>query len=66
MTKGNWKPQLKSGTAYDEVNSGLQKMIRRGKEREALILAQEMLPVRTSAWRTLSSFLRLTRSAQAT
>jgi hypothetical protein len=42
MTKGNWKPQLKSGTAYDEVNSGLQKMIRRGKEREALILAQEM------------------------
>jgi hypothetical protein len=42
MTKGNWKPQLKSGTPYDEVNSGLQKMIRRGKEREALILAQEM------------------------
>jgi MgsA AAA+ ATPase C terminal len=42
MAKGNWKPQLKSGTPYDEVNSGLQKMIRRGKEREALILAQEM------------------------
>src|SRR6266852_5104816 len=42
MTKGNWKPQLKSGTPYDEVISGLQKMIRRGKEREALILAQEL------------------------
>jgi replication-associated recombination protein RarA len=42
MAKGNWKPQLKSGVAYDEVISGLQKMIRRGKEREALILAQEM------------------------
>jgi replication-associated recombination protein RarA len=42
MKKGYWKPQLQSGTAYDEVNSGLQKMIRRGKEREALILAQEM------------------------
>jgi len=42
MAKGTWKPQLKSGTPYDEVNSGLQKMIRRGKEREALILAQEM------------------------
>lgn len=42
MAKGYWKPQLKSGTPYDEVNSGLQKMIRRGKEREALILAQEM------------------------
>jgi hypothetical protein len=43
MKKGYWKPQLQSGTAYDEVNSGLQKMIRRGKEREALILAQEMI-----------------------
>ncbi|MGC1170128.1 MAG: hypothetical protein WA886_14595, partial [Candidatus Acidiferrales bacterium] len=42
MAKSSWKPQLKSGTPYDEVNSGLQKMIRRGKEREALILAQEM------------------------
>ncbi len=42
MAKGYWKPQLKSGTPYDEVNSGLQKMIRRSKEREALILAQEM------------------------
>jgi replication-associated recombination protein RarA len=42
MTKSGWKPQLKSGVPYDEVISGLQKMIRRGKEREALILAQEM------------------------
>lgn len=42
MARGNWKPQLKSGFAYDQVISGLQKMIRRGKEREALILAQEM------------------------
>lgn len=42
MAKGYWKPQLESGTPYDEVNSGLQKMIRRRKEREALVLAQEM------------------------
>lgn len=42
MAKGNWKPQLKSGAPYDEVISGLQKMIRRGREREALILAQEL------------------------
>jgi hypothetical protein len=42
VPKSYWRPQLKSGAAYDEVNSGLQKMIRRGKEREALILAQEM------------------------
>jgi len=42
MAKGGWKPQLKSGTEFSEVLSGLQKMIRRGKEREALILAQEM------------------------
>ncbi len=42
MAKGYWKPQLKSGTPYDEINSGLQKMIRRRKEREALVLAQEM------------------------
>jgi len=42
MTKSGWKPQLKSRVPYDEVISGLQKMIRRGKEREALILAQEM------------------------
>jgi replication-associated recombination protein RarA len=42
MTKSNWKPQLKSGVEYDQVISGLQKMIRRRKEREALILAQEL------------------------
>lgn len=42
MAKGNWKPQLKSGTAFDEAISGLQKMLRRGKEREALIIAQEL------------------------
>jgi replication-associated recombination protein RarA len=42
MSKGYWKPQMKSGSPYDEVNSGIQKMLRRGKEREALILAQEM------------------------
>jgi putative ATPase len=42
MAKGNWKPQLKSGAAYDEVISGLQKMIRRSEERAALILAQEL------------------------
>jgi replication-associated recombination protein RarA len=42
MATGNWKPQLKSGVPYDQVISGLQKMIRRGKEREALILAQEL------------------------
>ena len=42
MAKGNWKPQLKSGTPFDEIISGLQKMIRRGREREALILAQEL------------------------
>ncbi len=42
MTKSGWKPQLKSGAEFSEVLSGLQKMIRRGKEREALILAQEM------------------------
>lgn len=42
MAKSTWRPQLKSGVSYDEVISGLQKMIRRGKEREALILAQEL------------------------
>jgi len=42
MAKGGWKPQLKSGVAWDECISGLQKMTRRGKEREALILAQEL------------------------
>jgi replication-associated recombination protein RarA len=42
MAKGSWRPQLKSGAAFDEVISGIQKTIRRGMEREALILAQEM------------------------
>jgi hypothetical protein len=42
MARSSWKPQLKSGTEFSEVLSGLQKMIRRNKEREALILAQEM------------------------
>ncbi len=42
MAKGAWKPQLRSGVPYDEVISGLQKTIRRGMEREALVLAQEM------------------------
>lgn len=42
MAKGSWRPQLKSGVAFDEVISGIQKTIRRGMEREALILAQEM------------------------
>lgn len=42
MAKGNWKPQLRGGVPYDEVISGLQKMIRRDREREALILAQEL------------------------
>jgi len=42
MARGGWKPELKSGVPYDEVISGLQKMIRRGKEREALVLAQEL------------------------
>ena len=42
MAKGNWKPQLKSGAAFDEVISGIQKCIRRRMEREALVLAQEM------------------------
>jgi MgsA AAA+ ATPase C terminal len=42
MAKGSWRPQLKSGVAFDEVISGIQKTIRRGMEREALILAHEM------------------------
>ena len=42
MAKAQWKPKLKSGVPYDEVISGLQKMIRRGKVREALVFAQEM------------------------
>ena len=33
-----YKPVLKSGIPYDQVVSGLQKMIRRGKEKEAMIL----------------------------
>lgn len=42
MPKAGWRPQLDSGAAFDEVISGIQKTIRRGMEREALILAQEM------------------------
>ena len=42
MAKGAWRPQLKSGAEFSEVLSGIQKMIRRGMEREALVLAQEM------------------------
>ena len=43
MAKSGWRPQLKSGVPYDEVLSGIQKLIRRGREREALILVQEMV-----------------------
>lgn len=43
MTRGGgWKPQLKTGTPFDECFSALQKSIRRGMEREALIVAQEL------------------------
>jgi putative ATPase len=42
MARNSWRPQLKSGAECSEVLSGLQKMIRRNKEREALVLAQEM------------------------
>lgn len=42
MAKGLWKPQMKSGTDFAEIMSGLQKTIRRGMEREALVLAWEM------------------------
>lgn len=42
MAKSSWRPQLQSGSEYSEVVSGLQKMIRRNKEREALVLAHEM------------------------
>ena len=52
MAKGYWKPPLKRGIPYDEVNSGLQKMIRRSKEREALIVAQEMFD--TGSFHSLS------------
>jgi hypothetical protein len=37
-----FKPKTLSGVPYDECISGLQKMIRRGKEKEALILMQEL------------------------
>jgi len=37
-----FKPRTLSGVPYDECISGLQKMIRRGKEKEALILMQEL------------------------
>ena len=40
-----WPPyelRTKTELPYDEVISGLQKMIRRSKEREALVLAQEL------------------------
>ena len=37
--EGDFVIRLKDGTPYDEVNSGLQKMVRRGREREALVLA---------------------------
>ena len=37
-----FKPKTLSGVPYDECISGLQKMIRRGKEKEALVLMQEL------------------------
>jgi hypothetical protein len=37
-----FKPKTLSGVPYDECISGIQKMIRRGKEKEALILAREL------------------------
>ena len=37
--EGDFVIRLEDGTPYDEVNSGLQKMVRRGREREALVLA---------------------------
>jgi hypothetical protein len=37
-----FKPKTLSGVPYDECISGIQKMIRRGKEEEALVLAQEL------------------------
>jgi len=39
---GPFKPRTLSGVPYDECISGLQKMIRRGKEEEALMLMQEL------------------------
>jgi replication-associated recombination protein RarA len=43
---GPYEIRTKTGLPYDEVISGLQKMIRRGKEREALVLAQELFDSR--------------------
>lgn len=37
-----YKPQLKDGTPYDQVVSGLQKMVRRGMEREALVMGETL------------------------
>lgn len=37
-----FKPKTLSSVPYDECISGIQKMIRRGKEKEALILAHEL------------------------
>jgi len=37
-----YKPQLKDGMAYDLVVSALQRMVRRGMEREALILGETL------------------------
>jgi hypothetical protein len=37
-----FRPKTLSGVPYDECISGVQKMIRRGKEKEALILMQEL------------------------
>jgi hypothetical protein len=37
-----FKPKTLSGVPYDECISGIQKRIRRGKEKEALVLAQEL------------------------
>jgi len=37
-----YKPQLKNGLPYDQVVSALQKMVRRGREREALVLGQTL------------------------
>jgi replication-associated recombination protein RarA len=37
-----YKPQLKEGVPYDQVVSALQKMVRRGMEREALVLGETL------------------------
>ena len=39
---GPFHPKTNCGVPYDELISGIQKMIRRGKEKEALVLAQEL------------------------